>query len=315
MNIVFFGSSNFAVPSLKALLTTRHKISCVVTQPDRHKGRGLSLGPTEIKIISQGTHLEVYQPPRLNTPEALELLKGLKPDLFIVIAYGQILSQEILDIPKISSINVHASLLPKYRGAAPINWAIINGEKETGVSVIKMTRQMDAGPIILQKNIVIASDDTAITLEGKLSILAAELLLSSLNSIEDNSYKLTLQEEKEASFAPKLKKEDGRINWNKSAQDIHNLIRGCMGWPGAFTYYRDKLLKIYKARVISFSSNFPAHLSPGEIIEVSKVGITVATGKGNLVIEELQLEGKRKVTVEEFIAGNKIQPGEILNNK
>lgn len=314
MNIVFFGSSHFAVPSLKALITTKQKISCVITQPDSQKGRGLSLSPTEIKTVAQDAGLKLYQPQHLNIPETIKLLKDLNPDLFIVIAYGQILSQDILDVPKIFSINVHASLLPRYRGAAPINWAIINGEKETGISVIKMTNKMDAGDIILQERIDIAKDDTVITLEDKLSGLAAQLLLTSFKSIEDNNYKLTLQDEGKVSFAPKLQKQDGRIDWSKPAQDIYNLIRGCMGWPTTFTFYKDKLLKIYKAKV-NLSKHFPMHPPAGEIIEVSKEGITVATGGDNLIIKELQIEGKRRVRVDEFIAGNKICVGEILGRK
>jgi methionyl-tRNA formyltransferase len=311
MNIVFFGSSHFAVQSLKALLNSGHKISCVVTQPDKKKGPGLSLGATAIKIVAQDSHLKIYQPERINTSQALSLLKELNPDLFVVIAYGQILSQEILDIPKILSINVHGSILPKYRGAAPINWAIINGEKTTGITIIKMIKEMDAGPIILQKMVDIADDDTAITLEDKLSGLATQLLLTSLQSIEDNNYKLIPQAKDNVSFAPKLKKEDGRINWSKPACDIYNLIRGCFPWPGAFTYHNNKLLKIYKAQVCP-TSRLSASLQPGEIIDVSKEGIIVITGKDNLIIKELQIEGKRRMKVEELILGYKISVGKPL---
>jgi len=272
------------------------------------------LGSTAIKMVAEEPNLKIYQPELINTSQALSLLEDLKPDLFVVIAYGQILSQEILDIPKIFSINVHASILPQYRGAAPINWAIINGEKTTGITVIKMVKGMDAGPIILQKEIEINEDDTAIILEEKLSYLAAELLLTTLASIEDNNYKLTPQNQDNITFAPKLKKEDGRIKWNIPAQEIRNLIRGCISWPGAFTYYNGKLLKIYKAKVFP-STHLLAFPSPGEIIDVSKEGITVVTGKDNLIIEELQIEGKRRMKAEEFIAGHKICIGEIFNKK
>jgi methionyl-tRNA formyltransferase len=315
MNIVFFGSSNFAVPSLKALITKGEKISCVVTQPDRQKGRGLTLESTQIKRVSLEFGLRVYQPQKVNTPEVIQFLRDLSPDLFVVIAYGQILGQEILNIPKIFSINVHGSLLPKYRGAAPINWAIIKGEKTAGITIIKMVREMDAGPIILQQEINISDDDTAITLGYKLSRKACEILPDVIKNIEIESYKLIDQDEGKASFAPRLKKEDGLIPWDKPAQDIYNLIRGCFGWPGAFTYYQGKLLKIYKARVSSrvlgFLSSQVRRL-PGEIINVSKEGIVVATGEDSLVIEELQLEGKRRMKAEEFIAGHKILPKEIL---
>lgn len=309
MNIVFFGSDKFAVPPLKALIASGQEVSCVVTQPDRRKGRGLSLAATAVKLTAQELHLKIYQPTQVNSSEVIKFLKTFNPDLSVVIAYGQILSQEVLDIPRLFSVNVHASLLPKYRGAAPINWAIINGEVTTGVTVMKMAREMDAGPIIQQRNIDIDKDDTSITLEDKLAKAAAELLIDSLKSIENNSYKLIAQDEHSLSFAPKLKKENGLITWNKGAQEIYNLIRGCWGWPGAFTYYKGKLLKIYKAKVCLMQK---ARHSPGEIIQVSKEGIIVTTGKDNLIIEELQIEGKKRMKVEGFIVGHKIKTGENL---
>jgi len=314
MNIVFFGSSRFAAPSLKALLTTQHNISCVVTQPDRQKGRGLHLQGTQIKVLAKESSLEVYQPQSINESQASKFLKGLNPDLFIVISYGQVLSQEVLDIPRIFSINVHASLLPKYRGAAPINWAIINRERNTGITVIKMTKKMDAGPIILQKMTDIHDDDTSITLEDKLSHFAVQLLIDSLESIESGNYKLLPQDEKQVSFAPKLKKADGLIDWNKPAQDIYSLIRGCVSWPGAFTYYNGKILKIYKAKVC-LSVSPSVSQSIGQMIKVSPEGLIVVTGEGNLIIEELQIEGKRRMRIAEFISGHKICTGEILGKK
>jgi len=314
MDIVFFGSSNFAVPSLKALKTSGHKISCVVTQPDRKKGRGLSVGATLIKQLAEEFNLKTYQPENINIPEAIKFLKGLNPDLFVVIAYGQILSSDILNIPKALSVNLHASLLPKYRGAAPINWAVIKGEKTTGITVMKMAKEMDAGPIIQQKEIEVSNLDTSVTLEDKLSPLAAQLLLTTLSSIEDNSYSLIPQDENKVSFSPKLKKEDGRIDWNKPASDIYNLIRGCISWPGAYTYYNGKLLKIYKTKASPCVCG-PLSSVVGKIISISKEGIVVATGKDNLIIEELQIEGKRMMKVEEFITGHKICVGEIFNKK
>jgi methionyl-tRNA formyltransferase len=313
MNIVFFGSSNFAVPSLKALLAMPHKITCVVTQPDRLKGRGLHLGGTAVKTTALEAGLKIYQPKVINAKEAIEFLRGLSADLFIVVSYGQILSQEMLDLPAVFAINIHASLLPKYRGAAPINWAIINGEKITGVTIMKMAKKMDAGPIIMQKSIDIAEDDTAITLADKLSHLGAQLLGDSLNALMNNSYKLIPQEKNKVSFAPKLKKEDGLIGWDNPAKDIHNLIRGCLVWPSAFTYYNGKLLKILKSRIAT--ERFPGKPAAGKIIEVSKAGIAVAAGMGSLIIEELQIEGKRVMEAEEFIAGHKIRAGEVLGKE
>ena len=314
MNIVFFGSANFSVPSLKALLAGGHRISCVLTQPDRQKGRGLQIAETAVKKMAKDATLNIYQPPHVNTDEVIKFLKTLSPDLFVVVAYGQILSQEILDIPKIFSINAHASLLPRYRGAAPINWSIINGDSKTGITIIKMIDKMDAGPIISQETLDISEDDTSVTLEEKLSSLAAQFLLDAIKSIENKDYHLTAQDKTKVSLAPKLKKEDGQINWNKSAQDICNLIRGVLPWPGAFTYYNSKLLKIYRAEVI----RLPGHSvirSPAQIIEISKEGIVVSVAQDNLIIEELQIEGKKRMDVKEFIAGHKICVGDILGTK
>lgn len=311
MNIVFFGSANFAVPSLKALLGTAHKVSCVVTQPDRIKGRGLFLQGTPVKSTALEAGARIYQPESSNSAEAEQYLKGLNADLFIVVAYGQILSEAILDIPKVFSINAHASILPRYRGAAPINWAVIRGEKKTGVTIIKMTKKMDAGPVILKKNLDISDDDSALDLEDKLSHLAAQALIETLRKIEDNNFTLTPQEEENMSLAPKLGKDDGRIAWPNTAQNIYNLIRGCLPWPGAFTYYNGKLLKVYKAKVFQLSA-LSSQLSAGQVIKVDKDIIIVACGKDYLSIEELQIEGKRKMAAEEFICGHKISAGEKL---
>lgn len=305
MKIVFLGSAHFAVPALEAIIKEKRKISCVVTQPDKKKGRHLHLGVTDVKALALQAGLKVFQPENINSAPSVELLKSLNADLFVIVAYGQMLSQEVLDIPKVFPLNIHASLLPKYRGAAPINWAIIRGEEITGVTIMQVTRKMDSGAIIMQKEIAIHQDDDAILLESKLRDLGAELLLKSIQAIKNKSYKLTSQDEKKVSFAPKLKKSDGLINWSNSAEEINDLIRGALPWPGAFTRYKGKLLKIYKADILS---NSPVSLGLGEIMNISKEGIAVITGKDILVIRELQIEGKRKMRAEEFIAGHKISP-------
>jgi len=311
MNIVFFGSSDFSVPCLEGILGSRHRVVCVVTQPDRRKGRGLSMVGTPVKSLAIKEKLKVYQPLNINSIESIEFLKSLKPDLFVVIAYGQIFSGQVLSLPKIFSINLHASILPAYRGAAPVNWAIIKGESVTGVSIIRMSSKMDAGDIILQEKIGISQTDTAVTLEEKLSRLGASLLPDCLDSIENKTYCLKPQGNDNVSFAPKLKKEDGRINWAKPALEIYNLIRGCLNWPGAFTYYRGKLLKIYEANVLTPLDLKSLH-KPGEVIDVSLEGISVACGKDNLIIRQLQLEGGRVMTARDFILGHKIGIKEIL---
>ncbi|MFH1440427.1 MAG: methionyl-tRNA formyltransferase [Candidatus Omnitrophota bacterium] len=314
MNIVFFGSSNFGLLSLEMLLKENHKVLSVITQPDKKKGRGLSISSTPIKDYAIKNKLRLYQPEQINSIDSVNFLKNLQVDLFVVIAYGQILSKEVLNIPSLMPINLHASILPAYRGAAPINWAIINEEKKTGITAIKMIEQLDAGPIIFIEEIPIEDNDTAITLENKLSILSAQCLKQSIELIIKGEHQLLSQDINKVSFAPKLKKDDGLINWECQASQIHNLVKGCLGWPNAFTYLGSKLLKIFKTEIIR--ENYPeSKLNPGEITHISKDGILVATGKDKILIKELQLEGKRKMQTEEFISGQKIAPGTILGAK
>jgi len=314
MKILFFGSSNFSLPSLKALLSLGHQIPCVITQPDRKKGRGLDFCVTPVKLIAQQAGLNIFQPEDINSSSSFDFLKKLECEIFVVIAYGQILSLRILELAEVMSLNAHASLLPKYRGASPINRAIINGDKTTGVTIIKMVPKMDAGPIILQEPIDIDQEDTAITLGARLSDLAAKLLADALESIEKANYKLTPQDKRKTTFAPRLKKEDGLIDWSSPASRIQNLIRGCIEWPGAFTFYKGTIFKIFKARAIKAQAQAMRY-KPGEIIAAGKEGICVATGEGDLFIEELQVAGKRRMTAEEFLSGHKISRGEIFYKK
>lgn len=291
-------------------MSAGHRVVCVVTQPDKQKGRGLLLGSTAIKDIAKREGLDIYQPVDINAAESVEYLKDFLPDLFVVVAYGQILSQKILDMPSILSVNVHASLLPKYRGAAPINWAVINGDKNTGVTIIKMNKKMDAGDILLQKAVSIIKEDTAVTMEDKLSKLGAQALLESVRLIKDNAYQAIPQDDKKLTLAPKLHKDDGLIDWNRSAREINNLIRGCLEWPGAFTHYKGKILKVYKSSTAGI--RIDKQLIPGEVIEVSNDGICVATSEGSLSVEELQLEGGKRMSARDFLSGHKLQVGEVL---
>lgn len=311
MKIIFFGSSQFAVEPFCALIGAGYDISLVVTQPDRKKGRHLLKSATAVKEEAVRHGLSVFQPEDINCEYSLEVLKSKRPDLFVVVAYGQILSAELLCIPKLMPLNIHASLLPKYRGAAPINWALINGEKKTGITIMKLIRKMDAGPVILQEALPISAQDDAVTLEEKLSRLGSALLLRALSAIKTHEYRLLPQNEKSASLAPKLEKKDGLIDWRKPAREVCDLVRGCVEWPGAFTHYKGRLLKIYKAeissKVLSFSSS-----KVGQIMEVLKDRIVVSCGRNSLAIEELQIEGRRRMTAEEFIVGHKISVGEIL---
>jgi len=319
MKIVFFGSSGFAMRILEEL-AGKEDISLVVTQPDRQKGRDLKITPTPVKSKAESLGIKTFQPPRINTKESVEFLKKFNADLFVVVSFGQILSKAVLELPKLYCINIHASLLPKYRGAAPINWAIANGEKETGVTAMKMNEKMDEGDVILEEVVSVSEEDDAVTLSEKLSRKGAKLLLDTIRLIRDNEAEFTPQDHGKATYAPKLKKEDGLIDWKKSAGEINNKMRAFTPWPGCFTYLNNKILKICKA--------IPVHLSgepygspdrwtksePGTIVEFNKKGMFVKTGKGVLSVQELQLEGSRRMTAEEFIAGHKkISPGLIFS--
>ncbi len=314
MKIVFFGSSKFALAALTSIVSSNHELACVVTQPDRLKGRGLALSGTQIKEAAQKHNIRVYQPQDVNSEESAEFLRGLDSDIFVIVAFGQIFSETILAIPKIMPLNIHASILPKYRGAAPVNWALINGDDEAGVSIIKVIAKLDAGPVILQKSIVVTNEDNAQSLRQALSNLGQTALIEALNLIKANQHRLDEQDELKVTFAPKLKKEDGLIHWQKSARDVFNLVRGCAGWPGAFTYFGNKILKIHK---ISLASSAGQELagSPGEVVKITNNGIIVATGKGNLLIEELQLEGKKMITAREFVSGYRISVKESFKDK
>jgi len=313
MKIIFFGSSHFAVPSLEALIKSKHELLCVVTQPDKQKGRHLHLAATVLKDTALCAKLKIFQPDNINSKESVKFLKNLDADLFVIIAYGQILSQEVLDIPKIMPINIHASLLPRYRGAAPINWAIINGEKKSGITIIYVTFKMDSGPVIMQEETKIEDKDTAVSLEDKLSRAGAKLLEQALIKIDNRDYRLVDQDEDRVILAPKMKKEIGLIDWNSSAADIHNQIRGVLPWPGAFTSLRGKMLKIFQAEVLPI---FPNHRPcPGEVVRADKVGIVVACGRGFLKINELQLEAGKRMSAQNFIIGHKLSIGDILGKK
>ena len=311
MNIVFFGSSEFAVPSMELLLHRGHKISAVVTQPDRSKGRGLFVSATAVKDFARKASLPVLQPENVNSEDPIDVLTNIQPDLFVVIAYGQLLSGKLLSVPKLFSVNLHASLLPRLRGAAPINWAIIRGEHATGVTVIKLVEDLDAGPIISQKTADILISDTAYSLKNKLAVLGADLLVDTIDDLKGGTYSLREQDNSLVSFAPKLKKNDGLINWSQPASDIDNLIRGCFSWPGAYTYYQGKILKVYKADIVAFDSQRSGYI-PGTIVEIRKDGLLIATGDSALLILEVQPEAKRVMSAADFIAGHRVSVGNKL---
>lgn len=308
MKIVFMGTPEFAVPSLEALVKEGWELKLVVTQKDKPKGRGKKIQFTPVKEKALELGLEVFQPNSINSVESIEKISAINPDFIVVVAYGQILKKSILEIPKYGCYNVHASLLPKYRGAAPINWAIINGEKETGVTIMEMDEGLDTGDMVLSKAIPIQDDDDAISIHDKLSILGGKLIVEALNGIVAGKLEKIPQDHSLSSYASMLSKDMGRINWNRSAESIINLIRGLKPWPSAYTDYKGEKIKIHKASV----TNEVKDGACGEIVEVNKNGIYVNTKDKKIVLEEIQFPNKRKMTVEEYLRGNSIEKGIVL---
>jgi methionyl-tRNA formyltransferase len=294
------GTSPFAVPSLKILLAKGENIVGVFTQPDKPQGRGLKIKVSPIKGVALENHLPLFQPVKINRDESVEIIKSLSPDLIVVAAFGQIISQRILDIPRFGSINVHASLLPKYRGAAPINWVIIQGEKETGVTTMLMDKGLDTGNILLQRKLEIFPEENAGELHDRLAFLGAEVLRETVARLKQGGVTPCKQEESEASYAPPLEKEDGVIDWEKPAEKIYNHIRGMNPWPGAFTYLEGKILKVFQAKhVIQDFSH-----KPGKVVKTSDEGILVETGEGHILLTEIQLENHKRMSSALFLRGH-----------
>ncbi|AOY78429.1 methionyl-tRNA formyltransferase [Clostridium formicaceticum] len=311
MRIVFMGTPDFAVPSLEALVKEEHHIVGVFTQPDRPKGRGKKLTMPPVKEKALENHLEVFQPNSLKDIGVVEAIKEMCPDVIVVVAYGQILTKEILQIPALGCINVHASLLPKYRGAGPIQWAIIHGEKTTGITTMYMEEGLDTGDMILKEEVPIGEDETAGELHDRLALIGGRLLKETLLQIERGNAPREKQKEELSTYAPMLTKELGEIQWHKTAGEIHNLIRGTIPWPMAYTTYLGKIMKIWKSSVeVSNASH-----QPGKIIEVKKDKIYVGTGKNLLVIEELQFSGGKRLAVKDFLVGNTIEKNILLGKE
>ena len=307
MKIIFFGSDDFAQHHLEQLLGSSYQVAVIITQPDKPKGRSLRVEPSPIKVCAQKNNIPVMQPQKIKDEAFIDELKRIGADFFIVIAYGKILPQGLLDLPKKAAVNVHASLLPKYRGAAPINWAIINGEKETGVSIIKMSAELDAGDILSQSKMKISDDDTALTLREKMKNEGAELLLQTIKTFE--KIVPAAQNPKEVSFAPKLTKELGKIDWRKEAQTIHNLVRGLQPWPSAYTVYQNKLLKILSSEVVDGS--WPDK-RPGEVVEILQKGFIIKTKQQGLLIKDVHLEASKPMDANSFIRGHRLDAGFVF---
>lgn len=303
------GTPDFAVPSLKALSENGYNVLMVVTQPDRPKGRGRKIIHPPVKEVAQRIGYDVIQPVSIKDKDFFDIITGLKPDIFIVVAYGHIIPKNILAIPETGAINLHASLLPKYRGPAPIQWAIINGEKETGVTTMLMDDGLDTGDILLSSKEQITVDDTSATLHDRLSILGADLLIKTLKSFENNDINPITQDHASATYAPLLKKTDGRINWEKPSEYIASFIRGVTPWPGAFTFQDNKRLKIFSAKPILVEINE----APGTVIKGFPDELRIATGKGALSILEIQGASGKRLLIKDFLRGNQMPPGTVLN--
>ena len=309
LRLVFMGTPDFACPSLQKLIERGEEILAVITQPDRPKGRGQQLTPPPVKALAERHGIKVMQPVRVRVPEFIETVRELNPDLIVVVAFGQILPKALLDIPRYGCINVHASLLPRYRGAAPINWCIINGETETGVTTMQMDVGLDTGDMLIKRTTPIDPDEDSSSLHDRLAVIGAEALASTLDFLLKGILVPKKQDDSLSCYAPMLKKEDGMIDWSRTAQTIKNLVRGMTPWPGAFTFLEGNTLKIY--RVTAAHGSGP----PGMVLQTGKKGIEVACAGGSLIIEELQMEGRKRLKAAEFLAGFTIEPGTFLGEK
>ncbi len=308
LKIVFMGTPDFAVPSLQALHESRHEIALVVTQPDRPRGRGRKIMPSPVKEAAVRFGYDLLQPERVHTPEVHDVISDLEPDLLVVVAFGQILPLSLISMPRYHAINVHASLLPRYRGAAPIQWALIKGESETGVTTMAMDAGMDTGDILLASTVAVEPSDTAATLHDTLAKEGANLLLETVEKLLMGKIDPKPQDPSKASYAPLLKKGDGRINWELPAQNIENFIRGVTPWPGAFTFCDDRRLKIYKSKHLDKKTQE----APGTVLMSFPDELLVATGKGALLIEELQGASGKCMATKDYLCGCSMETGTVL---
>ncbi len=307
LKIVFMGSARFAVPCLDALIDSRHDIIMVVAQTCKPAGRGMQMRECAVAEHAKEKELPLYQPASVKRDECLKHISDLKPDLIVVVAYGKILPKELLEIPPMGCINVHASLLPKYRGAAPINWAIAHGERETGVTTMFIDEQLDSGDMLLAASTPIDECETASQLHDRLASMGAELLVKTIEGLIEGSIERRPQDHAKATYAPIIKKDDGHIDWSMDAEEIYNRMRAFTPWPGSFTFLGDRKLRIHEAAPIDLDHREP----PGTVIEAGQ-HITVACGGGALCILELQLEGGKKMPAADFLRGHKFEEGDIL---
>lgn len=312
MRVVFMGTPDFAVGTLEALIAEGHEIRAVVTQPDKPKGRGKTLMPTPVKEVALKHEIPVLQPVKVREPEFVEQLRTMEPDVIVVAAFGQIISRDLLELPKYGCINVHASLLPAYRGAAPIQWAVINGERESGVTIMRMNEGLDTGDMIDKVVVPLAEDETGGSLFEKLSHAGARLCVKVLEDLEAGRAVCTPQpEESTTAYAAMITKKMGEICWQRPAEEIEQLIRGLNPWPSAYTYLDNKSLKLWKATVEKAEEE-TENAVPGQVIRADKNGLCICTGDGILNVLELQLEGKKRMETAAFLRGYSIEVGSVL---
>ena len=308
MKAVFMGTPDFAVGTLEELIHSRHEVAAVVTQPDKPKGRGKAMQFPPVKEVAVRENIPVYQPRRVRDPEFIKILKEIDPDVLVVVAFGQIIPQEIIDLPKYGCINVHGSILPKYRGAAPIQWAVIDGEKESGVTTMQMDAGLDTGDMLLKTIIPLEKEETGGSLFEKLSTAGAKLLIETLEKLEEGSIVPEKQGESPTPYAKMLTKEMGDLDWKKDAVLLEQLIRGLNPWPSAYTHLNGKTLKIWSAEVEERETKE----KPGTVVEVNKKELKVQTGKGILSLKEVQIEGKKRMEIDAFLRGNTVKEGIVL---
>lgn len=304
MKIIFMGTPDFAAASFEALLNSEHEILAAVTQPDKPKGRKGELFPSPVKTIAVENNIKLYQPKRVKDPEFVEIIKSYQPDAIIVVAFGQIIPENILEIPKYGCINIHGSLLPKYRGAAPIQWAVLDGEKETGITSMLMDKGLDTGDMLIKKVIEIDKDETSGSLFDKMMALGAETLLETLDKLEKGEITPEKQGESPTAYAKMLTKAMGQIDFNKTADELDCFIRGMNPWPSAYTMLGGKTLKIWKAKPVVLSGK------AGSVLKVNKESFVIGCGKNSIEVLEVQLEGKKRMAVGEFLKGTLLSIGQ-----
>lgn len=314
MRIIFMGTPDFAVPVLQSLINSRHEVVAVVTQPDRPKGRGKNMQFSPVKECALAHNIPVMQPVNVSVPEVIDELRAYEPELIVVVAFGQFVTKKIREMSKYGCINVHASLLPKYRGAGPIQWAVINGEKESGVTTMYMCREIDKGDMLLKDTVMLDPKETGDSLHDKLSMMGGPLLLKTIDQLEDGSAVRIPQCEEESTYAPKLEKTMGNIDWTMDADRIERLVRGLNSWPGTFTKIHGKTVKIWDCDVVCQEAltESQAAAEPGTVIISEKDQLIVKAGNGALSLRMLQPEGKKNMTVDAYLRGYPIAQGELF---